>query len=150
MARPRKLPEDRELRKLLRSGLTYAEIGERFGVTAQAVSDLANRGGLNIAPRRVSLKEYIPWRVPTEHHDNYLRRMLGLYGRQRTGGVLSAKQAGQLKLFMETMDAAFDGKGGVVQYDPEHPEGPFIVVPRRPRVDKHYVRKPDPAPKAKR
>lgn len=145
MARPRKLPDNEDLKKLLSTGATYDDIARRYGVTAQAVGDLVNRWGLNVEPRHVSLKDYIPWRVPTEHHGEYPRRMLYLYAKQQTGRDLTAKQAGQVKLFTEKLDAAFDGQGGVIAYAPGHEKGPFIVVPRREQ-DTHYVRRPDPAP----
>lgn len=138
MARPRSLPENNsELEGLLRRH-TMTEVADMYGVSVQAVSAAVRSRNLT-AETRVNLKEYIPWRVKVEHSEHYLRRMLRLYAYEQIGRELNHKQAGELARFKRKMDEV----GGVVQYDPEHEKGPWLVVPRRPGVDKGYVRNPE-------
>lgn len=143
MSRPRTLPEDNsELEALIRR---HGAVGaaSMLGVTKQAISAAVRDRKLNVE-RRISYKKYIPWAVRAEHQDEYPRRMLYYYAREQEGKTLTARNAGQLRLFKEKMDAMFDGRGAVVQYDPDHEKGPFILVPRREGIDAGYARTPDP------
>lgn len=137
MARPRSLPEDNsELERLLRNN-THQKIADMFGVTNQAVSKAIRDRNLNV-PHRPSYKAYIPWRIQMGHEDTYVHRMLRLYGMEQSGKALTRKQAGSLAKFKTTI-----GPDHVVQYDPGHEKGPWLVVKRRPGIDTGYARTPD-------
>lgn len=137
MTRPRTLPENNaELERLLRRH-TQQEIADMYGVTNQAVSKAVRDRNLN-APRRVSYKEWIPWTIKVEHSDSYPHRMLRLYAMAESGKDLNPKQQGMLAKFKLNM-----GDDLVVQYDPGHEKGPWLVVKRREGIDTGYARKPE-------
>ncbi len=144
MSRPRTLPEENsELENLLRKH-TQAQVADMFGVSEQAVSKAIRDRKLNIV-HRVSFREYVPWTVATEHAEDYMRRMLRYYAMEQMGRDLDRKQAASLAKFKGIMDApsAAAPHGCVVQYDPSHPQGPWLRVPRRPGIDTGYARNPD-------
>lgn len=139
MARPRTLPEENsELERLLRRH-TMQDIADMYDVTVQAVSKAVKDRKIPYESR-ISYKQYIPWRIKTEHSGtHYLHRMLQLYARDSSGKPLTVKHQQMLRRFKdrcEELDA-------VVQYDPDHEKGPWLLVPRREGIDTGYVRNPE-------
>ncbi len=141
MARPFTLPElDSELDSLLRRH-TQAEVAQMYGVSPQAVSKAIRDRNLN-AERRVSYKQYIPWRIKMDHQESYPHRMLRLWAMSENGKDLTGKQARQLERFV----AKLQEDGTVVHYEPDFPAeagGPWLYLPRREGVDLGWIRNPE-------
>jgi len=119
MGRPRYLPSDRELQRLLDQGNSHQDIvqyvfdttGER--VSRTTVSAAISRAGLSKPQSRY--QETIPWRVKVEHIRDYPARMLRLLGRRMEGQVLNPTEANRLDSWLQQLleDDA------VVVYDPQ-------------------------------
>lgn len=119
MGRPRYLPSDRELQRLLDQGYSHADIvqyvfdttGER--VSRTSVSAAISRAGLSKPQSR--FQETIPWRVKVEHIRDYPARMLRLLGRRREGQPLNETENKRLDSWL----AQLASDNAVVVYDPE-------------------------------
>jgi hypothetical protein len=104
------------LKELAQPGVSIREVGERYGVSRQAVSNALGREGVQLGRGRAySLKSVIPWRVRVAHEDDYHLRYLRLYGRKVNGLPLTAAQDRRLKAWC----AAREEEETVVCYDPE-------------------------------
>lgn len=119
MGRPRYIPSDNELRRLLDQGYSHADIvqyvfdttGER--VSRTSVSAAISRAGLSKPQSRFT--ETIPWRVKVEHIRDYPARMLRLLGRRREGQPLNEEETQRLDSWLEQLA----NDNAVVGYDPE-------------------------------
>lgn len=137
-----KLPGTDELARLVHEqGLTYREIGERYGCTRQAVYWALTAAGQR-SPRSPehSYREWIPWHgIAVEHNNDLLLKRLRLYARKQLGYQLTPTQIGildQWLAYMRHHDA-------IVVYD--RTMG-FRLAPRRP--GETGMARPHPAPVA--
>lgn len=131
MAAPRLIPDATELRRLVASGKTHAEIAdlvyERTGqrVTRGAVSSAISRAGLSSPANRY--KDHLPWKVRIEHAKHYAARMLRLLGRRDQGDTLSEADSRRLDAWL----AKLEEENAIVAYAPHTEEGFFYVKPPR-------------------
>ena len=119
MGRPRYLPSNRELQRLLDQGYSHADIvqyvfdttGER--VSRTSVSAAISRAGLSKPQSRS--QETIPWRVKVEHIRDYQARVLRLLGRRMEGQSLNELETKRLDSWLRMLEA----DNAVVVYDPQ-------------------------------
>lgn len=143
---PAKLIPDSEVAQLCRQGKTDKEIAEyllehlNVALTPNAITRWRRRQGMDT--RRHRYTDLIPWRVKVEHAWLYIPKLLRWESRLRAGLPVSDRDRQRLDEFKAKLDAAFDGRGGVVHYDPETQEG-WWVVERRPGIDTDMIRNPD-------
>ncbi len=135
MPTPRKLPEIWELREMIRRGMTYQEIGDGCGASRQAVHLALAAAGATRS--RISYREFLPWSLTPEDGNAFEAKMLKLFARSRLGLPLTPQAARRLDAFCTRCDEL----DVVVDYRPDHPQGPFVYVPRRPS-DVGYARRP--------
>lgn len=127
----RLIPDPSELRVLVATGWTHAEIAdlvhERTGhrVTRGAVSSAICRAGLSAPAHRY--KDHLPWQVKVEHSKHYAARMLQLLGRRDQGGGLSEADSRRLDAWL----AKLEEENAIVAYAPQTEEGFFYVKPPR-------------------
>lgn len=135
----RSLPDPEVLtRLLLRHGDAW--VAAEYGVTKQAVSNAKKQGNIDVN-RRISYKEYIPWRVKAEHANTYIHMMLRLYARDKMALGMSPKERTQLTEFLAELTA----NNWVVNYDPSIVP-PWHTTNRRPDIDKGIIREPTVPP----
>ena len=79
----------------------------------------------------------VPWKLKAEHRHRHAARMLRTQDRLEAGMVVGPTLVGQVTAWRESLEA----DNSVVDYDPDTEEG-FWRVPRRPGVDKGWVRDP--------
>ncbi len=139
MPRPFTLPEDdRELEDLIRKH-GQAEVARMFGVTRAAVSAAVRSRKLNI-PRRADYSHYIPWVIgPEEHKWHYVRRMLYINAKQKTGAKTTPDEDRRVEEFRNLLDT----ENLSVVYDGDDDEKPWKLVPRE-AGDRDYIRPPLP------
>lgn len=143
---PAKLIPDNEVEQLIRQGKTdreiveYLENNQGLVVTEGALRVWRYRRGLE--PRRARYNDLIPWRVKLNHTHLYVPKLLRFEARRRQGLELNPRDAARLEKFKQNLAEAFDGRGGVVHYDPETDQG-WWIVERRPGVDTDIIRNPD-------
>jgi len=123
MAREQILPDKNKLQKYVQRGMTHQEIAdlvtEETGtkVGRSAVSVALHRYGLaKDAPR---YKEYLPWRVKTEHVRAYPARMLRLMGRKAAGRDMTDVDAKLLENWLDMLNR----ENLIVAYDPDDEQG---------------------------
>lgn len=117
MAAPRLLPDKTTLARLRRSGKTYAEIADEYGVTETAVYLRLKADGL-VTDRKVSHKELIPWQVRGIHAHAHPALMLRTLSRRVQGLENPASRERMLDRWLAELKAA----NVVVCYDPDMPE----------------------------
>lgn len=123
----RLLPTPAELKKLLDSGLTHAEIAEQVSrqtgrtIRRSTVSSAIHRAGLS--GRAKLYDEEIPWKVKEQHLTAYPARMLRLLGRRRAGIQNSAEQDQRLDAWLDQLRR----EHAVVAYVPETDQGFWYV-----------------------
>jgi len=88
----------------------FEQTGHRVSRAAITLA-LMNYGLTKARPR---YKEYLPWRVRTDHIKAYPARMLRLLGRRDAGGELTEKEADLLNSWLENLATeelivAYDG-----------------------------------------
>jgi transcriptional regulator with XRE-family HTH domain len=135
--RQRALPEDEELKRLRAEGLSYAAIGERYGVTREAVSQAFARRKL-APPQRKKYALYIPWTVREAHQFDVQNRILRLYARRDMGEELPPMEAKRLDNFLREMAK----RDLVITYDREDGWG---YTRRLPEDGARIFRHPDVA-----
>lgn len=119
MARPRYVPSDQQLKRLLEQGMTHDDIvahieaTDGIRVSRSTVSAAISRAGLSTTQHRYS--EEIPWTVKTQHLRDYQPRMLRLLGRRRAGEELNEIENSRLTNWLAMLEA----DNAVVGYDPE-------------------------------
>ncbi|MDQ3222018.1 MAG: hypothetical protein M3Q75_00845 [Gemmatimonadota bacterium] len=133
------LPAAEVLRaELNTTGMTYEQVGRKYGVTKQAVSMALRRANLSDPTRHsqpwTDYRAYIPWRIPNELSNHTLIRLLRLYARRQERLPLDAAETERLNRWLQYMDR----EKLVVAYGPR--DG-FRLVPQR-TGDRHYVRRP--------
>ena len=117
------------------------QVAGMYGLTVQAVSKAVKDRKIPVPASRTrnSYRQYIPWTIAVEHENHYARRCLRFWAMEQSGKPLRDHEAQMLRKFKEKLDE----RDLVVQYDPRHPKGPFIYVPRRAGIDTGYVRNPE-------
>jgi IS30 family transposase len=121
------LPDRSELEKMLRSGMTHAEIAREVSratghpVKRSTVSAAIHRAGISQPAKKYP--EEIPWTVREEHLTHYAARMLRTLGRRRKGIANSAEMDARLDAWLELLSS----NHSVVAYVPETPQGFFYV-----------------------
>ena len=130
MAREQILPDKNRLQRYVDEGLTHQQIADEVSketgvkVGRSAVSVALHRYGLaGSAPR---YKEYLPWRVKTEHIRAYPARMLRLMGRKAAGKDLNEVDAKLLENWLEMLNR----ERLIVAYAPEDEQG-FHYIDRK-------------------
>jgi len=112
-----------ELVACLDRGMTYAQIGERYGITASAVHWRVKKLGLT-TPNKTSHKDAIPWKVRKEHYNGAVVRYLWVLS-----SVAQGKDIPEID-----MPAAFNWASRLVEagldidYDPNRGPSPFSTV----------------------
>lgn len=121
------LPSQSELEKMLRSGMTHAEIAQAVSretghpVRRSTVSAAIHRAGLSGAAKRYT--EEIPWTVREEHLTHYAARMLRTLGRRRAGINNSEEMDARLDAWLKLLE----DNHSVVTYLPDTAQGFFYV-----------------------
>lgn len=144
MASVRRLPSADLLREHVERGETNREIGERYGVSGEAVRQALGRYGVERpdASRRPNHAHYVPWRLRGDHVNDVLARRLRSYSKRQQGRQLSETESRLLDEWLKFMDG--DNSLGValsVHYDRNDDEG-FWLAPREAR-DRDYISPPD-------
>lgn len=144
MPSARKLPDPDVLMKHVDEGQTNAEIGQRYGVTGEAVRQALASVGFRRAPERPNHTHYIPWRLRSDHAGDVIARRLRAYSKQRQGKQLSDTERRLLLEWQRFMDG--DNSYGIplsVHYDRTDEEG-FWLEPRQ-AGDRDYISPPGAA-----
>lgn len=143
-----KIVSEEEVIRWIREGRTYQWMTEEYSrryhikITPSAFANIRYRRGLD---RRITRDgDLIPWKVADQHRHVYPLAMLRVEARRREGRTLRASDAERLTGWKAQL-----AEGDlVVHYEPSTEEG-FFYVPRRPGVDRDYIREPgadDPQP----
>ena len=135
------VPPVEDLRRMRDQKMTHQEIadevfartGER--VTRNAVTMALTRAGVQGTVRRYS--DLIPWRVKPKHEHDYHLAMLRFEARRRRELPLTEAQNRRLDGWL----ARLDHKGVVVFYEPDSPDG-FYLLPRQ-ETDADIIRHPE-------
>lgn len=121
------LPDRSELEKMLRSGMTHAEIAEAVSretghpVRRSTVSAAIHRAGISSPAKKYP--EEIPWTVKEQHLSHYAPRMLRVLGRRRKGIRNSEEMDARLDAWLELLKK----EHSVVAYIPETEQGFWYV-----------------------
>lgn len=108
MARNRRLPSTEVLRTLIAEGKSNTEIGQKYGVTAEAVRLMCKREGIEREPTRTDHSRYLPWRVQSNHTGDSLAKNLRRYSKDAQGEQLRPEDAEKLEIFKRFMDGDND------------------------------------------
>lgn len=132
MPRPRLLPSDSALQRMVERGMTHQQIADKVGeeigqtISRSSVAAALSRAGLTEpAPR---YRDELPWRVAQEHLIEYPARMLRLLGRRRSGMQMTPRDSQRLDTWLGQLAES----GAVVAYSPDRG---FLYVPAREGVD---------------
>lgn len=141
MVRNSKLPDIAMLEEHRTGGMSISEIGDKYGVTGEAVRMAYKRNGVELPRERNDHARFLPWRIRADHaHDLVARRLRALSKREQ-GGTLKESEEKLLDEWLEWMDGA--NSHGIplsVHYDRTDPEG-FWFEPRKPG-DRDYISPP--------
>ena len=145
MGRPRLLPPDSELEKMLNEGLSHQEIRDEIerkfhiSVSRSTVSVALMRAGLTEEGHRY--KDTLPWRLRMEHVTEYPARMLRLLGRRRKGNPLDRREEVRLNSWLDMLERervivayAPNTDDGFHYVDEKYRQGPNKDVPIRVRI----------------
>lgn len=136
------------MKQLVRAGLSDGEVAAYLGekeniyVTRQAIHAWRKRN-LDEAPRRHGRRVMLPWRVREEHRTLEPARAIRAFARRASGEDLPEAEASRLERVLGFLAEHGDVNGpAVFDYDPGSERG-WVVVSRRPGVDRGIVREPD-------
>lgn len=141
-------PDCDQIKRLVARGMTDQEIAdwtlENMGnrVTRSAVLKARQRCGVESANPRGRHEAEVPWLVRDEDQHHPWVRNLRLLGRANKGLPLKKDERGMLRKFLAELDAADEGRGGSIWYDPDYLSIRFVVTPRDPSRGETYVRYP--------
>lgn len=131
MPKPRIIPSDRELQKLVDKGFTHQEIADMISkesgtpIARSTVSAALSRAGMT---DRIRYEETIPWSpIKVEHNYHYALTMLRLLARRNEGDELDDEKNTRLDSWIEKLT----NNNAVVVYVPESVHG-FHYVERKP------------------
>lgn len=139
----KKLPECDQLKELVETdGCSNQEIGDRYGVSAEAVRQALVKCGIDRPRVRTDHSHFMPWRgVRANHQRNVLASRLRSYSKEAQGKPLRVNEERLLAEFREWMDGGNEwGVPFSVHYDRDDPDG-FYLEPRRPG-DRDYISPP--------
>ncbi|WP_326827417.1 hypothetical protein [Streptomyces sp. NBC_01751] len=141
-----KLPDNPELLKLYRNGFSDKEIAEMFGATVQAVNLRLSALGIKRAPYRTAAKEILEAAWPSSETRRtefvHLNRARDLY-------VFLRRQLGDRALTKMQLTAAarferlIRDNEAVLDLQPDAPDGPWVLVPRKPSDGAMVIRWPE-------
>ena len=120
---------DREILVLLEEQLNIS-------VTRQAISAWRKRRGTEMKSQP---PQAMPWRLRPEHRAAEPARAIRMYARRERGEKIDPEDLARLLRAEEHLHEV----DGVFHYDPDTPEG-WFVVPRRKGVDTGIFRDPRP------
>ena len=131
---------DKEVEALLRSGWSQMQVVRMYrdkgvDVTQSAISQAITTGRIKVDTGRST--GGVPWKLKLEHRHFNNARMLRTQARLDRGLPIGQTLAPQLNKWR----AALIAENSVIHYDPDTDEG-FWHVPRRPGVDRWWVREP--------
>ena len=143
-----KIVDEGEARRWIEEGRTYKWMAEetlrKYNVEITPVSFSHLRCRLGIERRITRDDTLIPWDVKVEHRWDFILAMLRAEGRIRAGQPLTGRLIQKHASFMEDLKE----RNLVVYYDPDTPEG-FFLVPRE-EGDKDIIRQPPPGRRTQR
>jgi hypothetical protein len=137
MARPRILPSDKELEKMVNKGMSHQEIRDEIervwhvNVSRSTVSVAIMRAGLSDEGHRYN--DTVPWRVRMAHATEYPVRMLRTLGRQRAGLPLDHTEAKRLASWLDMLER----ERVIVAYCPDSLDQGFHYVDEKYRQGPH-------------
>lgn len=151
MAKPRIIPSDRELQRLVNKGFTHQEIADIISeesgtpIARSTVSAALSRAGMT---ERIRYDEIIPWSpIKVEHNYHYALTMLRLLARRNEGDELDDEKNARLDSWIEKLT----NNNAVVVYVPDSAVG-FHYVERKPSDGKSFtsLRVPSTGTKARK
>jgi len=101
---PKKLPDGEVLVGLAKSGLSNLDIGDRYGVTAEAVRQALVKSDYHRPRIRPSHAYYLPWRVRADHVGDVLARRLRSYSKRQQGRKITASETRLLDEWLQFMN----------------------------------------------
>lgn len=119
-----------ELRRMVDSGLTHAQIAERvaaetgYPVAPKTVSAALSRAG---ETKQRRYERELPWRVKTDHLYRYEAQMLRALGKRNAGLPESEYARTRLDSWLRKLES----NGLVVVYVPDTEEGFFLIKGER-------------------
>lgn len=141
MPSPKRLPPVEVLIELAQQGLTNQEIGDKYGVSGEAVRQALAKAGYRRTTTRPSHARYLPWKIRGDHIGDVLARRLRAYSKRQQGKQLSDTESRLLDDWLKYMDGANPfGLPLSVHYDRQDDEG-FWLMPRQPG-DRDYISPP--------
>jgi hypothetical protein len=139
--RNRKLPSLEVIKALLAEGLSYREIGVRYGCSGEAVRQFSVRHGIAPPSTKTHHKQYMPWVLNLNHAGDFIALCLRAYSKSKQGVKLSDREARDLPAFVAYLDGANpQGIPLSVHYDRLDSEG-WWLEPRQPG-DHDYIHPP--------
>lgn len=142
MARPRVIPGDDQLRRMVERGMTHVQIAEQVSketgvqVSRSTISAAISRAGLS---QRIRYSSTVPWSpIKTEHNHHYALEMLRVAARIEAGDKVPAARLDRFNSWERRLRES----DAVVAYRYNSPDG-FYYVPRRPEDGDGLIRIPD-------
>jgi hypothetical protein len=126
-----------EAERLLRQGLSQAEVAARFGVHQPAIAVAIARGRIR---HDSGYQRWLPkqWKISRSHTNRSLPRKLRMALRLQAGEHLEPKYRDQAEGFIRKLHEL----DAVIHFDPEV-EPYFFRVRRRPGIDEGLIRNPN-------
>jgi hypothetical protein len=144
MGSRRKLPDIDVLKAHAEEGMSNQDIGERYGVTSEAVRQAFAKEGIVRTPERASHLHYIPWSIRADHVGDTLARRLRSYSKKQQGRPLTEREERLLDDWVDFMEGSNSfGLPLSVHYSRTDPDG-FWLEPRR-SGDRDYISPPQSA-----
>jgi hypothetical protein len=141
-----KLPENPELLKLYRNGLSDKEIAERFDVTVQAVNKRLDAMGIKRQPFSTQVRIILEAAWPAKETQrskfigrNRARDLYAFLRRQLGDKGLTPNQLAQAERFERVLRE----ENAVLDFQPDQPEEPWVFVPRTPQDGSRVIRWPE-------
>lgn len=141
---PEKKIPDETVARLVEAGKSNTEIVEHLRqtrgtiITRQAISMWRRRHGYEVNAKLED--EWAPWPVEPRHQHLEPYRIIRAAERERRGWKLNDEE--KIRLARARKFLASQPGDMVFDYRPEHPQGPWVLVPRRQGVDTWIVRNP--------
>lgn len=141
MVRNAKLPDAATIMEHRNAGMSNQQIGEKYGVTAEAVRLALKRHGVELPRLRHNHARYIPWHIRADHANDALARRLRILSKQQQGVPLDEREQQTLDDFLSFMNGANPhGLELSVHYSRTDAEG-FWLEAKRPG-DRDYISPP--------
>lgn len=141
MPAPSKIQDETEVIRWMEQGWTYQQIVDEYrrkyniDTTLSMWSNFRRRRGLD---RRYSRDEtLVPWEIEKRHRNSYHLAMLRAEARRRGGFEMRQSDLKRLESWLQDVREL----NAVVHYDPETPDG-FYLVPREKADGDDLIRQP--------